>query len=67
MRAFDYILEDSNDDDAMECARGMVWDEMETQDAPTSVYRRYIGSDNGVGVWYDYAADYYWFEDEVTA
>ena len=64
MKLFSIILEGSTEKEAMEWASGFAWCDCETTEQAIK-YKRYIGSDNGIGVWYDYGADYYFFEDET--
>lgn len=52
-------------EDAIDYARGMVWHELETQE-DSIAYANYIDTIDGVGVYYDYGADYYFFTDETT-
>lgn len=66
---YDTILdghEADTEEDALDYARGMVWSEVETTENSIK-YARYIDVVNGVEVYYDYGADYYFFapaEDE---
>ena len=64
-KTFDAILQDGDysDNDAMDYANGMVWDECEVVEQSIG-YARYVDTVNEVGVYYDYAADYYFFTDE---
>tara|TARA_B110000503_G_scaffold122730_1_gene187635 strand:+ start:93 stop:302 length:210 start_codon:yes stop_codon:yes gene_type:complete len=66
MLTFHAILEGSfnNDNDAKEYARCMVWSECEATEQNIK-YRDYIDTVNGVGVYYDFGADYYFFTDET--
>ena len=41
----------------------MVWGEVETSEQ-TIKYHNYIDTINGVGIYYDFGADYYFFTDE---
>jgi hypothetical protein len=50
--------------DALEYARGVVWNEIETRQQ-SIVYANYIDTIDGVGVYYDFGADYYFFTDET--
>ena len=62
---FDVILEQAeSDEDAIDYARGMVWSECEVTQQ-TIGYARHIDDVDGIGVYYDYAADYYFFTDET--
>jgi hypothetical protein len=70
MRLFDFTVDGYEIDDEwreehlVDLVNGMVWCEMEVteQNKPTHSHR--LLSHAGVGVWYDYGADYYYFEDE---
>lgn len=59
---FSFILDgdDTTEDDARDCALGIDWMEIETR-RQTIRYHRHIGTWNGVDVYYDYGADYYFF------
>jgi hypothetical protein len=57
--------QERNDREAVACAGGMCWDEIEVTEQDKPEDSRFITSTNGVGVWYDYGADYYFFEDEA--
>jgi len=60
---YDGILdghEAETEEDALDYARGMVWNEVETTENNIK-YARYIDTVDGVDVYYDYGADYYFF------
>lgn len=62
---FDAILQNGETEaDAIEFARGFVWCECEPSEQSIA-YGRYIDTIDGVGVYYDYGADYYFFTDET--
>lgn len=63
---FDFVLEnqDATLDNAIDAAHGLDWTEIETSEFTPSYHCKYCESINGVGIWYDRAADYYFFEDE---
>ncbi len=63
MIVFDEILENSTEQEALNHALGMVWGEVETSEQ-TIKYHNYIDTINGVGIYYDFGADYYFFTDE---
>lgn len=42
---------------------GMVWFEIESAECNKPIHSRFIGEFNTIGVWYDFGADYYFFED----
>ena len=48
---------------AIDYARGMVWGECEATEQNIK-YRDYIDTVDGIGVYYDFGADYYFFTDE---
>lgn len=63
---FDAILQgfEATESGALEYAACMCWGEVEAE--PQSIgYANHIDTINGVGVYYDYAADYYFFTDET--
>ena len=65
MLVYDAILGGYNtQEDAIDYARGMVWSECEATEQ-TIGYRDYIDTVDGVGVYYDFGADYYFFTDET--
>ena len=67
MKTFDAILEGwqvDNDASAIDYANGMAWCDCETTEQDIK-HKRYIDTVDGVGVWYDYGADYYFFTDET--
>lgn len=50
------------DESAIDFARGMVWSEVETSDESIG-YGRYVDTVDGIDIYYDYGADYYFFAD----
>ena len=65
MRVFDIILDQYETvEDAFDYARGIDWQEVEAIERGQLVHSDYVGSANGVGIYYCYGADHYWFEDE---
>ena len=59
--AYDEILQNGeSEQDALEYARGMVWSECESTDQSIR-YARYVDTVDGIEVYYDYGADYYFF------
>ncbi len=52
-------------EDAVDFARGMVWAEVECSEQTIS-HREHIQDVNGVGVWYCYGTDSFFFTDETT-
>jgi hypothetical protein len=59
MRVFDYICV-VNPEDAV---RGLDWQEIETREQKKPTHSRYVGTMDGIEIWYDYGADYYFFVD----
>ena len=62
---FDAILDNTTEEHALDYARGMVWDEAEGRHTDWPRYRQRVDTVDGVGVYYDYGADYYFFTDET--
>jgi len=60
---YDAIINVELDEQAIEYARGMVWGECETTEQTIS-HGRFIALVNGIGVYYNYGADYYFFTEE---
>ena len=65
---YDAILqgEEAILENALDYARGMVWCECETTEQDIK-YKNHIDTIDGVGVWYDFGADYYFFTDETNS
>ena len=63
MLVYDAILENADDEEAVEYARGMVWDEVDSREQLIP-HRRRVETVDDVAVYYDYGADYYFFVDE---
>jgi hypothetical protein len=63
---YGHILQESGalDGDAIEVAASMVWSEIATSEQSIR-YATHIDTIDGVGIYYDYAADYYFFTDET--
>jgi hypothetical protein len=64
-KAYDTISQDGDysDDDAREWARGFAWCECEVTEQAIG-HARHIDTIDEIGIYYDYAADYYFFTDE---
>ena len=64
MLVYDATLDGCNytEADAIDYARGMAWSECETTEQNIG-YKTYIDTVEGVGVYYDYGADYYFFTE----
>ena len=68
MLVYDVILDGSLDyihEDAVDYARGMVWGECEASEQDIR-YKDHIETVGGVGVYYDFCGDYYFFTDETN-
>lgn len=63
---FDYILQgsDATEENAIDAARGLDWQEIEAEEADYP-HLQYVDTVNGVGIWYNYGSDNYYFTDEV--
>tara|TARA_R110000764_G_C10886271_1_gene369668 strand:- start:304 stop:516 length:213 start_codon:yes stop_codon:yes gene_type:complete len=67
MLVYDAILNNNEDytySEAIDYARGMVWSECEAKEQNIK-YAHYIDTVDGIGVYYDFGADYYFFTDEA--
>ena len=64
MMVYDTILQgdEATEANALDYARGMVWDEVETTEQDIK-YAEFVDTVDGVDVYYDYGADYYFFVD----
>lgn len=60
---FDYILDNASEVEAKDCALGLDWSEIEIEEN-NYPYLNYIDTVNGVGIWYNYGCDSYYFTDE---
>jgi hypothetical protein len=60
---FDAIY-NGTESEALDYARGMVWDEVEVSEQ-TIANGRYIDTVNDVDVYYDFGADYYFFVEDL--
>lgn len=49
--------------DVIKYVQGMVWSEIETTEQ-NIMCDRYLDTVDGIGIYYDYGADYYFFTDE---
>ena len=66
MKVFDAILQNGeSEQDALDYARGMAWGEVETTEQK-AYHSDHVQTIDGVGVWYNYGADYYFFTDEIS-
>ena len=65
MKTFNATIDGYNGEQfALDYARGMVWNEIETTEQPIN-NADHIETIDGVGVYYCYLADYYLFTDEI--
>ena len=64
MIVYDAILQgdEATEANALDYARGMVWDEVEASEQDIK-YAEFVDTVDGVDVYYDYGADYYFFAD----
>jgi hypothetical protein len=62
MMIYDVIQQGGTAEEAMDMARGMVWSEVEAAEDEIK-YFELVGSADGIDVYYDYGADYYFFAD----
>ncbi len=58
--SYDFILSESTKEETINAARSMVWDEIELSQCEIG-YHQYIDTIDGVEIYYDYGADYYFF------
>ena len=63
-KVYDAILQSVTQEEALDYARGMVWCEEETTEQEVH-HSDLIETIDGVGVFYNYKADYYFFTDET--
>ena len=62
---FNHVLDghEATEENAYNAARGLDWQEIETTEGDYP-YLDYIDTVNGVGIWYNYGHDAYYFSDE---
>tara|TARA_R110000796_G_scaffold35605_2_gene91345 strand:+ start:367 stop:582 length:216 start_codon:yes stop_codon:yes gene_type:complete len=65
-QVYDAILQGVTQEEALDYARGMVWEEIETTEQEVN-HCYPIETIDGVRVFYNYKADYYFFTDETGA
>ena len=64
MKIYDCTYNGNNHQEAIAYALGMDWSEVETVEVVKPYrYSGLITKLEGVAVWYDYGADYYYFEE----
>lgn len=68
MKLFNAILQNGEtEQEAIDYARGFVWGECESIDTVlVPKYQRFIKSVDGIDVYYDYGADYYFFAESES-
>jgi len=65
-KIYDAIINGYEEVNPADYARGMVWDEVECRvEDHLPYYHQYKETVNGVDIYYDYGADYYFFVEEV--
>jgi len=66
MKYFDYILQghEATKENAIQAAQGLDCSEIEEEEEQVLSFMRYVTTENGIDIWYCYAADYYAFSDE---
>ena len=62
MMVYDAILEGSTAEEAVDYARGMVWCEVDASEQDIK-HAEFVDTVDGITVYYDYGADYYFFSD----
>ena len=64
MKIYDCTYNCDSHQDAINYALGMVWCEVETREITKPyLHSKLVEEVNGAAVWYDYGADYYYFEE----
>jgi len=61
MLIYDEILQESSEKAAIDYARGLVWSEVGQTEQPQPFHSNYVDTSNGIDIYYDYGADYYFF------
>ncbi len=66
MKIYNAILQDHEATlkNARDYASGMAWCEVDQEEQQQPTHSRYVETVAGIGIYYDYAADYYYFTDE---
>jgi len=68
MKVFETIYESWNDcseQSLIDRCNGLDWSEIPVTEQEPLKHSRYVLSSNGIGVYYCYGADHYWFTDET--
>ena len=63
MKSYSTILQEVTEQEAREWAQGFDFSQDELSTCPVKRYN-YVDTVNGISIYYDYAADYYFFSDE---
>ncbi len=64
MKLFDVILQSNEtEEEARDFARGYVWCESEMTEQPMPTHSHYVDTVDGIKIYYDYGADYYFFSE----
>ena len=66
MKLFDHILQghEATYENACECIEGLDWSEIPVTEQARPTHSERVGDPcMDIQVWYDYGADYYFFED----
>jgi hypothetical protein len=65
MLIYDHILQghEATEENAMNQARGLDWSSIEISEQNKPMHSRFFDTINGIDIYYDYGADYYFFAD----
>jgi len=65
MKIYDIILQGSEatEQNAIDLCNGLDWSEVEVYEDRMYEYSSYFDTVNGIDIYYDYGADYYYFVD----
>ena len=61
---YDDVLKNSNYQKAKDRAKGLDWQSIDSK-KDTYPYLKFMETINGVGIWYNYGHDAYYFSDET--
>ena len=66
MKVFNHILQghEATEENARDHARGFDWSEVETREQDRPEHSQFFEHIQGISIWYDYGADYYFFQDD---
>jgi len=67
MKLYDHILQghDATEQNAINHAMQVDWAGIEITEQDKPRHSRFIDNHNGINIYYDYGADYYFFEDDA--